>query len=705
MKQILQNLKNGKLEIADLPLPAKKNGQLLIKTNYTLVSPGTERMLVEFGKANIVKKAQKQPEKVQMVIDKIKTDGLIPSINAVMNKLDRPLPLGYCNVGSVIDWGENVDGFEIGDRVISNGFHAEVVSVPKNLCAKVPDNVSDEEAAFTVLASIALQSIRLIKPTLGETVVVIGLGLVGLMAIQLLKASGCRVLGIDYDSKKLELAKQFGSEIVNLSENQDSIKAAEVYSKGRGVDAVIIAATTTSNSPIQQAASMCRKKGRIVLVGVTGLNLSREVFFKKELTFQVSSSYGPGRYDQNYEEKGQDYPFGYVRWTEQRNFEAVLDMMSEGKLNVKPLISHKFNISDAKKAYEFVVNKQYSLGILLKYNKVSLKQIDRTISFVPKFNKKNIVEKNINISFVGAGNYTTSTLIPNFNSSKVCLYNIASNSGITSSYAARKFGFQKSTTDNESIFNDTNTNAVIITTQHNSHAELVIKGLESGKHVFVEKPLCLTLLELKKIEKSYTKALRGEVSPILMVGFNRRFSSLINKTKSLIDSSPGPKSFIMTVNAGTIPKEHWTQDPISGGGRIIGEACHFIDLLRFLSNSQIKSWSKVIMKANTDDTVSINLRFKNGSIGTIHYFANGIRTYPKERLEIFTSGRILVLDNFRQLKGYGWPNFKSMKLWRQDKGQKACVQAFIEAITNKRMLPISIDELIEVSRVSIEVNN
>mgnify|MGYP003565053204 FL=1 len=367
MKQILQSLKTGATEVAEVPIPRASRGSLLIQTSQTLVSAGTERMLVEFGKAGWIDKARQQPDKVRMVLDKIKTDGLQPTLEAVFNKLDQPLPLGYCNVGRVAEVGTGVTGLAAGDRVISNGKHAEVVSVPLNLCAKVPDAVSDEEAAFTVLGTIALQGIRLVAPTLGETVVVTGLGLVGLMTVQLLRANGCRVLGLDFDPEKLAMARQFGAEVVDLSTGQDPVVAAETFSRGRGVDAVIVTAATQSSEPMHQAALMCRKRGRIVLVGVTGLELSRDDFFKKELTFQVSASYGPGRYDPNYEEKGQDYPVGFVRWTEQRNFEAVLDMMAMGQLDVKPLISHRFAIGEAEQAYELVGGAGPSLGILLTY--------------------------------------------------------------------------------------------------------------------------------------------------------------------------------------------------------------------------------------------------------------------------------------------------------------------------------------------------
>ncbi len=665
-------------------------------------------MLVEFGKAGWIEKARKQPDKVRMVLDKIKTDGFQPTLEAVFNKLEQPLPLGYCNVGRVAELGKGVTGFELGDRVISNGKHAEVVSVPINLSAKIPDSVSDEEAAFTVLGSIALQGIRLVQPTLGETVVVTGLGLIGLLTVQLLRAHGCRVLGVDFDREKLDLARKFGAEVVDLAAGQDPVKAAELYSRGRGVDAVIVTASTKSSEPMHQAALMCRKRGRIVLVGVTGLELLRDDFFKKELTFQVSASYGPGRYDPNYEEKGQDYPIGYVRWTEQRNFEAVLDMMAEGHLDVKPLISHRFGIEAAEKAYELVSSSTPSLGILLQYPGIEISNASKVVSLVagPRHqeSKSGVSVAKVAVSFIGAGNYATAVLIPVFKKTGAHMRSVASSAGVSGLHAGRKFGFDETTTDTNRLFSDGQTNAVIITTQHDSHAQFVVQTLEAGKHTFVEKPLCITLTELSEIELAYNKALNLSTnSPILMVGFNRRFAPQILKMKHLLSSVTGPKSFIMTVNAGAIPNSHWTQDSEAGGGRIIGEVCHFIDLLRFMASNPIESWSRVRMDALTDDTVTINLKFADGSIGTVHYFANGTKAFPKERLEVFAAGRVLQLDNYRKLTGFGWPNFKKMNLWRQDKGQKACAKAFVDAVSTGGVAPIPIEEILEVSRVSIEI--
>jgi predicted dehydrogenase/NADPH:quinone reductase-like Zn-dependent oxidoreductase len=712
MKQILQSLKTGVTEVAEAPCPAVKSGEILIRSARSLVSSGTERMLVDFGKANLIDKARQQPDKVRQVLDKVKTDGLAPTLEAVRNKLDQPLAMGYCNVGTVLELGAGVTGFAVGDRVASNGKHAEVVSVPVNLCAKVPESVSDEEAAFTVIGAIALQGIRLAQPTLGEAVVVTGLGLIGLITVQLLRAHGCRVLGIDFDRAKLDLARQFGAEVVDLAAGQDPVAAAQVFSRGRGIDAVILTAATKSSEPVHEAAQMCRKRGRIVLVGVTGLELSRADFFEKELSFQVSCSYGPGRYDPNYEEKGQDYPVGFVRWTEQRNFEAVLDMLADGRLDVKPLISHRFSIAEAESAYALVGGSEPSLGIVLEYPAarekpeaelrlatVQLGPHPRPASPPSLRSPQGERGGKASVAFIGSGNYGTAVLIPAFKAAGARLHTVASSGGVSSVHAGRKFGFAKATTDLATVFDDPEVDAVVIATRHDTHAGLVRRALEAGKHVFVEKPLCLRLDELAELEAA-TASRPGQK---VMVGFNRRFAPQVVKTKALLDSVSAPKSFVMTVNAGAIPAEHWTQDRAVGGGRIIGEACHFIDLLRFLAGAPIVEYSAMAMECPSRDSVSLALRFADGSTGAVHYLANGHKSFPKERLEAFCGGRILQLDNFRKLTGFGWPGFSKLNLWRQDKGQKACAIAFVQAVGEGLASPIPLEELLEVSRVTIEI--
>jgi predicted dehydrogenase/threonine dehydrogenase-like Zn-dependent dehydrogenase len=705
VKQILQSLKNGKTEVAEVPCPAVKRGHLLVRSSRTLVSVGTERMLVDFGKAGWIEKARQQPDKVRMVLDKIKTDGLMPTIESVLNKLDQPLPLGYCNVGRVLEAGSGLVGYAPGDRIASNGKHAEAVCVPVNLTARVPDNVSDDEAAFTVLGAIALQGIRLIQPTLGETVVVTGLGLIGLVTVQLLRSHGCRVLGLDFDPEKLALARKFGAETVNLAAGEDPVKAAQAYSRGRGVDGVIITAATKSNEPMHQAALMCRKRGRIVLVGVTGLELSRADFFEKEITFQVSCSYGPGRYDPNYEEKGNDYPVGFVRWTEQRNFEAILDMMSDGRLDVKPLISHRFAIEEAEKAYELVGGAGPSLGILLEYPANSAKSdatVRQSTVAIPASTKGSAPSvPGASIGLVGSGNYATAVLIPAFKTAGARLRTVASSAGVSGLHAGRKYGFEQTTTDSDSIFADASVNALVVATRHDNHASMVVKALRAGKNIFVEKPIALTESELEEIETAHADAAAKGKAPLVMVGFNRRFAPQVAKMKSLLAGARGPKAFVMTVNAGAIPAEHWTQDREVGGGRIVGEGCHFIDLLRFLAGERITAVRTNTMDSPSADSVSIELRFADGSIGTVHYLANGSKSFPKERVEVFAQGRVLQLDNYRRLTGFGWPGFKKMNLWSQDKGQKACAAAFVQAVASGGASPIPFEELIEVGRATI----
>ena len=707
MKQVLQRLRDGTTEVADVPCPAAGRGQLLIRTSRTLVSAGTERMLVDFGKASWIDKARQQPDKVRMVIDKIRTDGLWPTLDAVRNKLDQPLPMGYCNVGTVVEVGAGVSGFAVGDRVASNGRHAGMVAVPANLCAKVPDAVGDDDAVFTVLGAIALQGIRLAQPTLGEAVVVTGLGLIGLVAVQLLRAHGCRVLGIDFDRDKLALAARFGADVVDLGAGEDPVRAAEAFSRGRGVDAVLITAATRSSEPVHQAALMCRKRGRIVLVGVAGLELARADFYEKELTFQVSCSYGPGRYDPAYEEGGNDYPVGFVRWTEQRNFEAVLDMLATGALAVAPLVSHRFAIARAEEAYALVGGSTPSLGIVLEYPEEGGAATVRTVAVAQRDSAPATSATAVaaspssaapTLGFIGAGNYATAVLIPAFAASGARLHTVASAGGVSGVHAARKFRVANATTDTAALLADPAIDSVVVTTRHDSHARFVLAARDAGKHVFVEKPLCLTLDELEAIAAAYR-----ERSPLLMVGFNRRFAPHVQKMHALLASTPGPKSIVITVNAGAIPASHWTQDLGIGGGRIVGEACHFIDLARHLAGAPIDGHSAHALASSSGDSATIALSFDDGSIAAVHYLATGSKAFPKERVEVFAGGRVLQLDNFRRLTGYGWPSFSSMRLWRQDKGQRACAQAFVDAVKGARVAPIPLAELLEVSRVTIEI--
>jgi len=714
MLQLLQNLGSGETLVADVPAPLVAPGTLLIASSRTLVSTGTERMLVDFGRASLIDKARQQPEKVKMVLDKVRTDGLFATLDAVRSRLDQPLALGYCNVGSVVEVGRGVEGFMVGDRVASNGPHAELVRVPQNLCARVPDGVDDESAAFTVLASIGLQGIRLAAPTLGECVVVTGLGLIGLVTVQLLRACGCRVLGIDLDAAKLALARQLGAEVCDAGKGEDPVARGMAFSGGRGVDAVIVTASTKSSQPIEQAARMSRKRGRIVLVGVTGLELNRADFYEKELTFQVSCSYGPGRYDPRYEAQGYDYPLGFVRWTEQRNFEAVLAMMQAGALDVGPLVSHRFPIRDAAKAYDVLVNERSALGILLSYDGaadlVRLRSTSRPLVTEGSLPRSAAGGEAI-VAMVGAGNYGSRVMIPALKAAGARLDTVITSAGVSGFHHGLKAGFASASTDFErDVLGSTRSNTVVIASRHDTHARFASQALAAGKHVFVEKPLAINLEELAQVESALAQARAAGRDPLLTVGFNRRFAPLAVKLRQLLAPVIAPKAMVYTVNAGAIPPEHWTQQREVGGGRIVGEACHFIDLMRDLAGHPVELAEIITMgrspaQLTNDDKATISLRFTDGSIGTLHYFANGGKRFPKERLEVFCNDGVLVLDNFVRLLGYDWKGFSSKRLWKQDKGQAACAAAFVQAVRTGGPAPIPLDQIFEVSRLVIELRD
>lgn len=701
MRQVIQSFANGGTEILEVPTPVRRKAHVLVRTSMSLISSGTERMLVDFGKANWLQKARQQPEKVSQVLQKARTDGVIATVEAVRTKLQQPFAPGYCNVGRVLEADPGLANISVGDRVASNGSHAEIVSVPQTLCARVPDEVSDEAAAFTVVGAIGLQGIRLAAPTLGEAVVVIGLGLIGLMTVQMLRAQGCRVLGIDFDAARLAMAREFGAEVVN-GQGEDVLVAANAFSRGRGVDAVLITAATNSNEPVSQAAKMCRKRGRIVLVGVAGLELSRADFYEKELSFQVSCSYGPGRYDPLYEDRGQDYPAGFVRWTAQRNFEAVLDLMATGQLDVAPLITHRFDVDHAAQAYDLLTSGQPSMGILLAYpaeaEHAGMPARTVQVSAAPVRVGRGTV------AFLGAGNYAGRILIPGFAAAGANLRTVVSGGGLTAAVLGKKHGFHQATTDEAVALADPVVDTVVIATRHNEHARQVLAALAAGKHVFCEKPLCLTRAELADIEI----AAKERPGQVLMVGFNRRFAPHVIRMKSLLDGVAEAKSFVMTVNAGEIPADHWTQLKDVGGGRLIGEACHFIDLLRHLAGAPVVRHHAFALGARgtgtTEDKVSIHLEFEDGSMGTIHYLANGDKGFPKERLEVFCAGRVLQLDNFRALRGWGWKGFRTMNLWRQDKGAANCIGSFLGAVRGGGVRPIALEEIIESSSVAIDIS-
>ena len=684
--------------LVEAPAPQERAGQLLIETRHSLISTGTERSLVDFGKAGLLAKARSQPEKVAQVLDKMRTDGVLTTIDAVRSKLAQPIALGYSNVGVVKAVGKGVDGFAVGDRVVSNGPHADLVSVPANLCARIPDGVSDSAASFTVVGSIGLQGIRLAEPTLGEAVVVTGVGLIGLMTVQLLRAQGCRVLAIDYDQAKLDLAKQFGAETCNPGAGDDVLVQAATFSRGLGVDAVIVTATTKSSDPISQAAQMCRKRGRIVLVGVTGLDLNRSDFYEKELSFQVSCSYGPGRYDPAYEERGHDYPIGHVRWTEQRNFVAILDMMERGAVVTEQLVSRRFDLSDVESAYAMLSEDKGALGIMLDYPHSSE---ERAVSSVELSERRSSPGDNASVAFIGAGNYASRVLIPAFRKAGANLHTIVSAGGTSGVVHGKKAGFLKASSDSSEVLSDPEVDSVAIATRHDTHADLAARCLSAGKHVFVEKPLCLNEDELAAVKHAHAQSDR-----MLMVGFNRRFAPHVVTMKKLMDRVTQPKVVISVMNAGAIPADHWIQDAAVGGGRIIGEACHHIDLHRHLVGAPIISVDARCISTEgqsiDEDKAVIVLGFADGSFGTIHYLANGASAFPKERVEVFAAGRTMQLDNFVSLRGFGWPGLRRDRSLRQDKGQADCAAAFLSAIKSGGPSPIPAEELFEVSQAALD---
>ena len=701
MKQVVQSLRTGETAVIEVPAPSLHCNSLLIRSSVTLISSGTEKMLVDFGRANLISKALQQPDKVRAALEKAKVDGVGPTLAAISGKLSAALPLVYGNVGRVDGVGGDLSGtFSVGDRVVSNGHHAEIVSARGNLCCKIPENVTDESASFAIVGAIALQGIRLAEPSLGETVVVFGLGLIGLLTVQLLRANGCRVIAVDAVDERLRLAETFGASVVDISNGRGLEKLKGLNIPAAGADVAIIAASTKENSVIHDAAEICRKRGRIVLVGVVGLKLIRNDFYEKELSFQVSSSYGPGRYDRKYEDLGIDYPVGFVRWTAKRNIEAVLELIGSGAINVHPLISHNVKFESAEEAYNIITGNESSLGVLLRYPPGSPASLDRTIhSPLAKNRSCGPGVCDVSLSFIGSGSFVKTTLLKAFLKTGAKFDTVVSNSGLSSADVARRFGFLASSTDSKQAMTADSSNSLVIATRHDSHAQLVEKALRAGKNIYLEKPLCLNVDELTNIENLYYSL---SAPPILMVGFNRRFAPHVIKIKQLINAVSGPKCFQLSVNSGYISSEHWINDKIIGGGRLIGEGCHFLDLIRFLSGSPVKKWSKSVLGHSAEDTFSLHLSFEDGSIATINYWSNGPKNLSKERLEIFSEGGALLLDNYRVLRGYKWPGFKQMRLFGQDKGHKAAARAFVDGVRCGEA-PIPVDEIFEVSRLVLEI--
>jgi predicted dehydrogenase/threonine dehydrogenase-like Zn-dependent dehydrogenase len=696
MKQLLQNIKNGKTIVEDVPVPTPREGMALVKVAASLVSAGTERMVVEFAEKSYLGKARSRPDLVKQTLDKAKREGIMPTVQAVFNRLDQPMALGYSSAGMIVALGKNMQGFKVGQRVACAGggyaTHAEYNVVPRNLLTPLPKNVDFESAAFTTLGAIALHGFRLAEPQIGENVAIIGLGLLGLLTIQLASAAGCNVLGIDLDRKRIKLASSFGLEAVTRPQAES---ASQAFTTNRGFDTVIICADTSSNDPVELAGIIARDRAKVVATGAVGLNIPRKIYYEKEISFINSRSYGPGRYDSNYEENGVDYPIGYIRWTEGRNFQSVVDLLSSRKLKVESLISHRFPIEDAATAYEVITGKKKEpfLGVLLTYSEkeeIKSKKIEFPSSVLRP-------SSSVKLGVLGAGLYANATLLPVIKSNKDFeLIGVASSGGLHAQHSGKKFGFQYATSSEDEIINDPNINTIAILTRHDSHADLVIKSLKAGKHVFVEKPLAINSTQLLAISKQ----LKANSQSLMTVGFNRRFSPLAQQLKSSIGNRQSAIYAHYRVNAGYLPLNHWTQDPNLGGGRIIGEACHFIDLISFLVGAPPVSVTAHALPDNgkyREDNVSMTLTFPDGSIGVVDYLANGDKSHPKERLEVFCDGMIAVLDDYVSLTTVK-DGKKKVENHAQDKGWKNEMQAFAQAIREGGESPIPYEQIIGVTK-------
>jgi predicted dehydrogenase len=700
MKQVLQNLRNGKISVEDIPTPQVQSGSALIQNAFSLVSAGTERMIVEFAEKSLVGKAQSRPDLVKQILNKASREGIIPTIQSAFNRLDQPMVLGYSSAGTILEVGKGLEGFHPGDRVACAGsghaVHAEFVNVPKNLLVKLPDEVSFEEAAFTTLGAIAMHGFRLAEPQLGERVGVIGLGLLGLLAAQIARAAGCTVLGIEPNPDRRTIGQNLGIETCSL--NQASEKAQQI-SAGMGLDIILICADTPSSDPVMQAAELARDRGRVIALGAVGMNIDRKPYYEKELVFRVSRSYGPGRYDLEYEEKGRDYPAGYVRWTEQRNMQAFVDLLSTRSINVKPLITHIFSIENAPKAYELIANKEgiSYLGILLQYSETAEKISTRRVTFSETTSTASLDQ--IVTGVLGAGNYAQAVFLPMLAKARnTRLHTIVSGSGVTATQSAKKYHFSHASSDEMDVLLNSEINTVVVLTQHNHHARQVIQALQNGKNVYCEKPLALNTSELEEIFDQ----LKSE-GPRVTVGFNRRFSPLGQQMKSFLRESQQPMMAYYRVNAGALPSTHWLHDPARGGGRLLGEGCHFIDFITFLVGQSPIAIDVHTLPVQGDvpaDNASIHLYFPDGSIGNISYLSNGDRSFPKENCEVFTGGRIAILDDFRRLTMIHGGK-KQVLRGAQDKGHHQAWEAFVNSLSHGSEPPIPYAQIWSVSQAAI----
>lgn len=703
MKQVLQNRKTGRPFVGEVPVPALQHGRVLVRTVASLISAGTERAVVEQVSKGLVNEARQRPDLVKTVIAKVKSEGLLNTFASVREKMAASQALGYSAAGIVEGVAEDVSEFKVGDRVACAGVgyasHAEVISVPRNLCVRLPQNLGFDAGAFGTLGAIALQGVRLAEPTLGESVVVIGLGLIGQLTVQLLKANGCRVFGLDLDVSKTELARELGADDAAVSD-ENTARRIDDWTRGRGADAVLITAATDSSQPVELAAKISRLKGRVVVVGMTGLDIPRAPFFSRELKLMISMSYGPGRYDPEYEERGHDYPFPYVRWTENRNIESFLELVHDGRVNVERLTTHRFSIDDAERAYQLisgVINEPY-LGVLLNYDPES--PVKTRVALSSEVLKK---ESSIKVGVIGAGGYVPAMLLPHFKSEGVEFRSIATATGLSAHDVGKRFGFAAAVSSASEVLDDEAANLILVGTRHDLHAELAVQSLERGTDVFVEKPLALNDAELDRV-----LAAASNSAARLMVGFNRRFSPLGRRALEFFAGRNVPLSVLYRVNAGRVAKEHWIQDPAEGGGRIVGEVCHFVDFMQFVAQSPIVSVFAESIAATSSkivdaDSVFINLRFADGSNGTIAYLAEGDKALAKERVEIFGAGKSFVLDDYRHASSYKDGREEQVNLKTQDKGQKDQVAEICKCIREGRPAPITVEELANTTRTTFRL--
>ncbi len=710
MKQLLQNIHNGQTVVTDVPIPQLQPGMALIRTQASLVSAGTERMLVEFGEKSLLGKALARPDLVRQVADKARREGVLTTMEAAFNRLDQPMPLGYSSSGVIERIGEGLQGFRVGDRVACAGggyaVHAEYAIVPHKLLALLPDNVDYESGAFVTLGSIALHGFRLTGAQLGETVGVIGLGLLGLLAVGIIQAAGCRVFGVDLDATRVQIAAQLGATAVLRDQ---AVETCQAFTHGLGLDHVLICADTASADPVELAGELARDRGHVVAVGAVGLTIPRRPYYQKELSFINSRSYGPGRYDPSYEEGGQDYPIGYVRWTEGRNLQAFVDLLARGQLQVKTLITHRFPIANAPQAYELITGKagQPFLGVLLTYPPASSAPLKLPIADVPvRKDTLPITGANlVRLGVLGAGNFANAVMLPALKKNpSIELVSIASGSGYHAEFACKKFGFKYPAASENEILQDPQVNTVCILTRHHLHAGQVVRALQAGKHVFCEKPLATTPEQLAQVKE---QLVNQQNTPLLMVGFNRRFAPLSRKLYEFLTPRQEPLVATYRVNAGSIPLTHWVQDPVQGGGRIIGEVCHFIDYLTFLVGAlpqTVTAQSLPDDQRYREDNLLISFTYPDGSLGTVIYLANGDKAFPKERVEVFTGGKVAVLDDFRSLElvSRGTRRVTHARL-RQDKGHRYEWEAFAQALRSGGPAPIPHEQLFGITSATFAV--